>query len=84
VITKVYAVPIDAPVNVTPVVPFPSATFDLNVPGVPEIVYLHPAVVESVHLTNKLFAFAVTTMFVGGTTNCAKDDGTTDVIFVPI
>jgi hypothetical protein len=67
---NVYAIPSVAPVNVTPAVdPVPAATFDVNVPGVPTTVYLHPAVVESAHLTNTVVALAVAVMFVGGTTN---------------
>jgi hypothetical protein len=76
VTTNVYAVSSVAPVNVIPVDPDPAATFDVNVPGVPTTVYLHPAVVESVHLTNRFVPLAVTVNEVGGTTNCPNVVGT--------
>jgi hypothetical protein len=84
VIVNVYAVPMAAFRNVIPVDPPPAATFDVNVPGVPTTVYLHPAVVESFHLTNKVVPFAVTAIFVGGTTNNPKVVGTVFVIPVAI
>jgi hypothetical protein len=84
VIVNVYTVPTAAFRNVTPVDPAPAATFDVNVPGVPTTVYLHPGVVESFHLTNKVVPFAVTVMFVGGTTNCPKVVGTVFIMPVPI
>jgi len=66
-------------VNVTPVDPVPLETLHVNVPEVPETVYLHPAVVESAHLTNRFVPLAVTANEVGGTTNCPNVVG---IIFV--
>jgi hypothetical protein len=84
VTTNVYAVSSVAPVNVIPVDPVPAATFDVNVPGLPTTVYLHPAVVESAHLTRSVVASAVAVMFVGGTTNCPNVVGIIFVTPVPL
>jgi len=81
---NVYAVPIVAFVNVTPVYPVPTETLHVNVPGVPETVYLHPAVVESVHLTKRFVPLAVTVNAVGGTTKVTgKVAGTAFIIKLP-
>ena len=68
--------------NVIPVDPVPLATLHVNVPGVPETVYLHPAVVESVHLTKRFVPLAVTVNEVGGTTNCPNVAGI--ILVIPV
>ena len=79
---NVYDVPIAAFVNVTPVDPVPLETLHVNVPGVPTTVYLHPAVVESVHLTKRFVPLAVTVNAVGGTTNCPNAVGI--ILVIPV